>query len=170
MGDMEEIRNKVSESGLISLDLANYKPMQEIVGVDIADQLWQGLVLKEKDFRSWVKENDWSFYANKAVYIHCSADAIIPTWAFMLVSSHLNGVAYSYLVGNKEDIQKQIIITNIKNEPLSPFIDGKVIIKGCSDIPAADFSMVELVKHLQPVVKSIMYGEPCSTVPVFKRK
>ena len=167
---MSEIKYKITESGLISLDLAAYKPTQTILGIDIAEQLWQGLVLKEKDFRLWIKENDWTFYSGKAVYIHCSADAIIPTWAFMLVSSHLNGVSSSYLVGSKEDIQKQIIITNIKNEPLSPFIDGKVIIKGCSDIPAADFSMVELVKHLQPVVKSIMYGEPCSTVPVFKRK
>lgn len=167
---MEEIRNKVTESGLISLDLANYKPTQEIVGIDIADQLWQGLVLKEKDFRTWIKENDWSYYINKAVFIHCSADAIIPTWAFMLISTRLNDIAHSFVVGSKEDMQKQIIITNIKNESLDSFVDGKVIIKGCSDIPAADFSMVELVKHLQPVVKSILYGEPCSTVPVYKRK
>ena len=167
---MEEIRNKVTESGLISLDLAKYKPTINIVGIDISEQLWQGLALKEKDFRTWIKENDWSIYSEKAVYIHCSADAIIPTWAFMLISTRLNGIAHSYLVGTKEDIQKQLIVTNIKNEDLTPYMDGRIIVKGCSDIPCPDFSMVELIKLLQPVAKSIMYGEPCSTVPVFKRK
>ena len=166
---MEEIRNKVAESGLISLDLAKYKPTQDIVGIDVSEQLWQGLVLKEKDFRTWIKENDWTIYTNKAVYIHCSADAIIPTWAFMLISTRLNDIAHAYLVGTKEDIQKQLIVANIKNENLTPFIDGRIIVKGCSDIPCPDFSMVELIKLLQPVAKSIMYGEPCSTVPVFKK-
>lgn len=167
---MSDIVNRVAESGLISLDLAKYKPKQEIIGIDVTDQLWQGLVLKEKDFRVWIKENDWTFYSNKAVFIHCSADAIVPTWAFMLISSRLHGIAYSYLVGSKEDIQKQLIVENIQNEPLTPFENGRVIVKGCSDIPCADFAMVELIKHLQPVVKSLMYGEPCSTVPIYKRK
>ncbi len=167
---MEEIRNKVTESGLISLDLAKYKPTQDIIGIDISEQLWQGIVLKEKDFRIWIKENDWTIYKNKAVYIHCSVEAIIPTWAFMLISTQLNNIAHSYLVGSKEDIQKRLIMTNIKNEDLIPFKDGRIIVKGCSDIPCPDFSMVELIKILQPIAKSIMYGEPCSTVPVFKRK
>ena len=166
---MSEIKNKITESGLISLDLAAYKPTQTILGIDIAEQLWQGLVLKEKDFRLWIKENDWTFYSGKAVYIHCSADAIIPTWAYMLIASKLVTNAVLFLVGSKEDIQKQLITQNIKNEILAPFIDARVIIKGCSDIPCADFAMVELVKHLQPVLKSLMFGEPCSTVPIYKK-
>ena len=165
---MTEIKNKVAESGLISLDLAKFKPEQEIVGIDIAEQLWQGLALKEKDFRTWIKENDWTVYENKAVFIHCSADAIIPTWAFMLISSKINPFTTNYLVGSKEDIEKLIIVENIQKEDLTPYINGRVIVKGCSDIPCPDFSMVELTKHLQPVVKSLMFGEPCSTVPIYK--
>lgn len=167
---METIRNKVQESGLISMDLANYKPSFLIIEIDLAQQLWQGLVLKEKDFRSWIKENDWSAYQGKAVYIHCSADAIIPTWAFMLVASQLEGNSESYLVGSREDLLKKLIRAQIAKIDLSTLKDGKVIIKGCSDIPFPDFAMVTMIEHIQPVVKSIMYGEPCSTVPVFKRK
>ena len=167
---MTDIINRVTESGLISLDLADYKPTQTILGIDISEQLWQGLVLKEKDFRLWIKENNWEQYKDNAVYIHCSTDAIIPTWAFMLIASKLENNAALFLVGTKEDVQKQIIIQNIKNEALDPFIDNRVIVKGCSDIPCPDFAMVELLKHLQPVVKTLMYGEPCSTVPIYKRK
>ena len=167
---MTDIINRVTESGLISLDLADYKPKIDIEGIDISNQLWQGLVLKEKDFRQWIKENNWEQFKDKAVFIHCSTDAIIPTWAFMLIASKLENNASIFLVGSKEDLQKQIILQNIKNEDLKKFIDGRVIVKGCSDIPCPDFAMVELLKHLQPVVKSLMYGEPCSTVPIFKRK
>ena len=167
---MEKIRNKVAESGLISLDLAKYKSTQEIVGIDISEQLWQRLVLKEKDFRTWIKDNDWTFYTGKAVYIHCSSDAIIPTWAFMLVSSRLNGIAYNHLVGSKEELEKLLIVENIKKESLADYQDSRIIIKGCSDIASPDFAMVELMKHLQPVVKSLMFGEPCSTVPIYKKK
>ncbi len=167
---MEEIRNKVKESGLISMDLADYKPNLMVSEIDIAEQLWQGLILKEKDFRAWIKENDWQKYANQAVYIDCSADAIVPTWAYMLVASQLEGIAAFYLVGTKDELVKKMISANIKNIPLKHLQDGRVIIKGCSDIPFPDFAMVNMIEHLQPVVKSIMYGEPCSTVPVFKRK
>lgn len=167
---MTDIINRVTESGLISLDLADYKPKIDIEGIDISNQLWQGLVLKEKDFRQWIKENNWEQFKDKAVFIYCSTDAIIPTWAFMLIASKLENNASIFLVGSKEDVQKQIILQNIKNENLNNFIDGRVIVKGCSDIPCPNFAMVELLKHLQPVVKSLMYGEPCSTVPIFKRK
>lgn len=167
---MEEIINRVKDSGLISLDLAKFKPTIEIIGIDLAEQLWQGLVLKEKDFRNWIKENNWDQYKGTAVYIHCSADALIPTWAFMLVGSALEEKKVPVIVGQKIDLQKQLIKSAILNEPLESYIDGKVIVKGCSDIPAPDFSMVELIHHLQPVVSSIMYGEPCSTVPIYKRK
>ncbi|MFT6245506.1 MAG: hypothetical protein ACJA0U_001216 [Salibacteraceae bacterium] len=167
---MNEIVNKVVNSGLISIDLGNYKPNVAIEGIDITDQLWQGLVLKEKDFRIWIKENDWSKFENKAVYIHCSADAIVPTWAYMLIGSQLEQIGSDYIVGSKNDLEKNLILARIKEDDLEKFKEGRVIIKGCADIATPEYAMVELVRHLQPVVKSIMYGEPCSTVPVFKRK
>lgn len=166
---MDEIINRVQESGLISMDLADFKPQIPLVELDISDQLWQGLVLKEKDFRTWVKSNDWASYEGKAVYVHCKVDAIIPTWAFMLVGSSLMPFASDFVVGNKIDLEKKLILNRIQSEPLEKYMDGRMIIKGCADVADPAFAMTELVKHLQPVAKSIMYGEPCSTVPVFKR-
>lgn len=167
---MDEIVNRVQGSGLISMDLADFKPQVALVGVDISEQLWQGLVLREKDFRAWVKEHDWSAYQGKAVYVYCSADAIIPTWAYMLVGSSLLPYASNFVVGTQLDLEKLLILNRIKAEPIETYIDGRIIIKGCADVADPAYAMTELVKHLQPVVKSIMYGEPCSTVPVFKRK
>ena len=166
---MSEIVNRVQESGLIPMDLADFKPKVEIIEIDIANQLWQGLILKEKDFRSWIKENDWKRYTGKAVFIHCSADAIVPTWAYMLVSSQLVGLSPIFIVGSKIELEKELIKAEIAKIDLTEFIDGRIIIKGCSDIAAPEFAMSELLKFLQPVAKSIMYGEPCSTVPIFKR-
>jgi hypothetical protein len=168
---MEEIINKVAESGLIQMDLADYKPSKNnIVGIDLADQLWEGLVLREKDFRSFLVENDWSEFEDKYVFVHCSADAIVPTWAYMLVTSKLHGIARLVVVGSQVALEKEIIKGTIQQLGLAPFIDGRIIIKGCADITSPEYAMSLLVQHLQPVVKSIMYGEPCSTVPVYKRK
>ncbi|MEJ6583425.1 MAG: DUF2480 family protein [Crocinitomicaceae bacterium] len=167
---MDEIVNRVKESGLISMDLATFKPKAEIVSIDVADVLWQRLVLKEKDFRSWITSHDWTVYKNKAVYVHCSEDAIVPTWAYMLIGSQLGENTPDYIIGSKIDLEKRLIQKRIESEPLDAYIDGRIIIKGCADISSPEFAMSELVRHLQPVVKSIMYGEPCSTVPVYKRK
>ena len=168
---MEEIRNKVQESGLISMDLADFKPDSSLIlSLDIAEQLWQGLVLKEKDFREYIVSNDWSIYKSKYVFIHCSVDAILPTWAYMLVASKLLGVAKMALVGSREDLEKQMITLNILSLDVTNYIDGRIIIKGCSDITSPAFAMTTLIQKLQPIAKSIMYGEPCSTVPVYKRK
>lgn len=166
----DEIINRVKESGLISMDLANFKPNQQIHEIDISEQLWQGLVLKEKDFRAWIKEHDWASYTDHAVFIHCSTDAIIPTWAFMLIGSKLHENNADYIVGSRTDLEKSLILKRIQSEPLDEYKDGRIIIKGCSDIASPEFAMVELIRHLQPVAKSIMYGEPCSTVPVFKKR
>jgi hypothetical protein len=167
---MEGIVNKVQESGLISMDLAKYKPNLGIFEIDLSAQLWQGLVLKEKDFRLWIKENDWAKYQGKGVFVHCSADAIVPTWAYMLVASALTENAACYIIGSQDELTKKIIEKNIDALDLALYQDGRVIIKGCSDIPFPDFAMACLVEKLQPVTKSIMYGEPCSTVPIFKKK
>lgn len=167
---MTDIVNRVKESSLISLDLATFKPSMDIVSIDLADLLWQRLVLKEKDFRTWIKDHDWTVYQGKAVYIHCSEDAIVPTWAFMLIASKLQEQTDDYIIGSKDELEKELIRKNIIKQDISDFIDGIIIIKGCSDIHDPEYAMVELLRYIQPVAKSIMYGEPCSTVPVFKRK
>ena len=166
---MEEIRNKVKESGLIQLDLANYKPTVQMVGIDLAAQLWQGLVLKEKDFRDWIKKHHWAQYQGKAVYIFCSTDAIIPTWAFMLVTSALEKENVMSIVGNENDLSKSLIVHQMNQIDISELEQQRVIIKGCADIADPSFAMSYLVRFLQPHVKSIMYGEPCSTVPIYKK-
>jgi hypothetical protein len=167
---MEQIVNRVKESGLIAMDLADFKPKGDFLEIDVAEQLWQGLVLKEKDFRTWVKSNDWSKYEEKPVFVHCSVDAIVPTWAYMLIASQLQECKANYVVGSKEELQHYLLLKNIENLKLDDYVDGRIIIKGCADIARPEVAMVELVRKLQPVSKSIMYGEPCSTVPVFKRK
>lgn len=166
---MDEIRNKIKESNLISLDLADFKPnITNIVEFDIAPLLWQGLILKEKDYRAFIAEHDWSKYTGKDVYVHCSADAIVPTWAYMLVSVKLLPICHFSVVGNEIDLQKALILQKINEFDTSKYPDGRFIIKGCADIVCPEFAMVELTNKLQPTAKSIMYGEPCSTVPIYK--
>jgi hypothetical protein len=167
---MEEIVNKVKESGLIQMDLADFKPKKQLVTFDLKEALWQELILKEKDFRAYVKDFDFSVYEGKVVAIICSADAIIPTWAYMLVSTELSKRSIENYAQSVDFVAKMMIVAEIQKLNLEEFHDGRVIIKGCSDIHDPAFAMTELVKHLQPVVKSIMYGEPCSTVPVYKRR
>jgi hypothetical protein len=166
---VETIRNKVKESGLVQLDLADYKPRIALEGIDLSEQLWQGLVLKEKDFRDWIKNHDWGQYQNKAIYIFCSTDAIIPTWAYMLVTSALHKMGIESLVGLEKDLSKQLISKEIQKINLAEIENQRVIIKGCADISDPAYAMSFLVSFLQPHVKSIMYGEPCSTVPIYKQ-
>ncbi len=166
---MEEIVNKVKNSGLIQKDLAVYKPKMPFFEIDLSEQLWQGLILKEKDFRTWLKENDWSKYSNGAVWIHCSTDAILPAWAYMLVISKLTELDVPAVVGTKIDLEKMLIKKAIEREDLSEYEDAMMIVKGCSDIHSIEFAMSEFVAHFQKAAKSIMFGEPCSTVPVYKR-
>ena len=167
---MDEIVNKVKDSGLISLDLAKFKSAISIIEIDVKNLLWQELVLKEKDFRAWVKDHDWSQYNGKAVFIHCSVDAIVPTWAYMLIGSRLADQTKDFVIGSKIDLEKQLIVKSIQKEDITTYVDGRIIIKGCSDVSVPEFAMVELVRFLQPVAKSIMYGEPCSSVPVYKKR
>jgi Protein of unknown function (DUF2480) len=166
---VETIRNKVKESGLVQLDLADYKPRIALEGIDLSEQLWQGLVLKEKDFRNWIKNHDWAQYQNKAVYIYCSTDAIIPTWAYMLVTSALQKLNIENLVGLEKDLSKHLISREIQKINLPEVENQRIIIKGCADISDPAYAMSFLVSFLQPHVKSIMYGEPCSTVPIYKQ-
>ncbi|MBM3452641.1 MAG: DUF2480 family protein [Bacteroidetes bacterium] len=167
---MEEIRNKIKESGLVSIDLADYTPKLTIEVIDLSTQLWQGFVLKEKDFRQWIKENEWKQYEGKVVLITCSTEAIIPAWAYMLVGAALKDSAFFFSNTSIEELTKQLIIQEIEKTELSKITDARVIVKGCSKIPFPDFAMLELTKFLLPHVKSLMFGEPCSTVPIYKKK
>lgn len=167
---MEEIVNKVAQSGLISFDLEKYYPKGERALIDIKENLWQGIALKEKDFRSFIKENDWSAYQDKYVAVICSEDAIIPTWAYMLVTSALNEFAKKVVFGSLEDLENEILIEVINNIDISEFEDKRVIVKGCSNLPIPTNSYVKLTEKMLPVVKTLMFGEACSSVPLYKKK
>lgn len=170
MTGTNEIINRVAQSPLVSIDLEMYYPKGERVVYDMAQNLFQGLVLKEKDFRQFVKEHDWTFYKDKFVAITCSEEAIIPTWAYMLISSKMEPFASLVILGNAEDLEKALfskVLTKINPEE---YKDAKVVIKGCSKLPVPNAAYVELTAMLRPFVASIMFGEPCSTVPVYKAK
>ncbi|MFZ6025463.1 MAG: DUF2480 family protein [Bacteroidota bacterium] len=164
------IVNKVAESGLISFDLENYYPKEKRKLFDLKDYLFMGLILKEKDFRAALLQIDWNEYKDSGVAITCSADAIIPMWAYMLVASYLEPVAKTVLVGTEQDITNKLLLDNIEAIDATEFTDQRVVVKGCGDIAIPEAAYVAIIKKLRPVAKSIMYGEPCSTVPIFKKK
>jgi hypothetical protein len=167
----KEIINKVANSGLINLDLADYYPKGERVVYDIKQNLWQEFVLKEKDFRLFVKENDWLVYQDKYVALINSADAIVPSWAFMILTDALEPFAKEVVNGDLETMETVIFLNSMeKNLNPSDYKDQRVIIKGCGEIPIPDSAYVKAVNLLKPVVKSLMYGEACSAVPVFKKR
>lgn len=166
----EPFVNKVAESGLITIDLEKYYPKGEQVLFDLKDFLFMGMILKEKDFREALKNQDWENYKEKNVAVTCSADAVIPVWAYMLVASYLQPVAKEIVMGDMDELHKNIFLKNISAIDTSEFADKRIVIKGCGETPIADYVYLEITKLLRPVVKSIMYGEPCSTVPVYKKK
>lgn len=163
----EAIVNKVANSGLITIDLEKYLP-ENVLTFDLKDHLFMGLILKEKDFREALKNLSWLNYQDKYVAITCSADAIIPAWAYMLVITYLDGVAKDSYVGTAEEMQKHLFLKNIAAIDVNEFADQRIVVKGCGDVNIESFAYAEITKVLLPVVKSIMYGEPCSTVPVYK--
>ena len=166
----EVINNKVSESALVTLNLEEYFPTGEVVLFDMKDYLFMGLILKEKDFREALKTLDLIQYTNKLVAVTCSADAVIPIWAYMLVASYLQPIALELAFGTPEELTKQILLKNIAQIDVTDYTDKRVVIKGCGELPVGEAAYLEATKLLRPVAKSIMYGEPCSTVPIFKKK
>ena len=165
----KKIINKVAESGLITINLEDYYPKGERVLFDIKGILFQGLVLKEKDFREFLKDEDWSKYKDKYVAIICSADAIVPTWAHMLLTTHLEPYTKRVVFGDLEALDT-ILYNEILNKiDIESFRDSRIVIKGCGDLPVPIAAYVELTRLLRPIAISIMYGEPCSTVPLYKR-
>jgi hypothetical protein len=165
----DPIINKVAESGLITLNPEDYYPRGETAVFDLKDFLFMALILKEKDFREALKNLDWEQYRNKNVAITCTADAIIPVWAWMLAASYLQPVAKEIVMGDEKELHKTIFLKNLSKINVDEFADKKIVVKGCGETPIADFVYMEITKLLRPVAKSIMYGEPCSTVPVFKK-
>lgn len=164
------IVNKIAQSGIITIDLEDFLPQHEIIAFDIKPYLFKEMILKEKDFRASMKALDWSTYTNQCVAVFCSADAIIPMWAYMLIVTQLNEVNAQVYTGNVEEVQEQLFIEAIRHIPEGEYIDKRVVIKGCSDHPLPASAYVEISKKMLPLVASLMFGEPCSTVPVYKKK
>jgi len=162
--------NRVAESGLITLKPEEWIPKIQPVVFDIKDYLFMGQILKEKDFRESMKAHDWSQYQGKIICLFCSADAIIPSWAYMLIATSAATFASNIFFGNASQWRSSQLISFIKDMDITPYMDQMVIIKGCSDeFEIGPEIYVELTSRLVPVVKSLMFGEPCSTVPVYKR-
>ena len=162
--------NKVTESALLTINLEDYYPKENIVVFDLKDYLFMGLILKEKDFREALKNLSLEPFTGKLVTVTCSADAVIPMWAYMLASSYLQPVAGDVFFGNEEEVKKQLLLNNISGISTEEFTDKRIVIKGCGELPVGEAAYLQATKILRPVAKSIMYGEPCSTVPIFKRK
>lgn len=162
------IVNRVATSGLITFNLEEYYQPGERVVIDIKDRLFQGLVLKERDFRDFVQTHDWEQYKDKFVAITCSTDAIVPTWAYMLLATKLRPYAKFSFFGTPERLEEKLFEETLAGINWQDFKDKKVVIKGCSKVDVPVSIYLEAVRHLQPVVSSLMFGEPCSTVPLFK--
>ncbi len=167
---MEEvIVNKVANSGLINIDLEDYYIKGVRRQIDITEQLFMGQILKEKDFREWLKTNDWSTYSNAYVAVYCSADAIIPVWAYMLLAAQLEPYAKRIVFGDLETLESELYKEIIDSLDVSEYENQRVIIKGCGNLPVPRSAFVMLTNKLRPITKSIMYGEACSTVPIYKK-
>ena len=167
---MPEIENKIDKSGIIQFNFEDLKPSGKRMEFDMKDQLYQGLVLREKDFREFVKQYDWDSFNDAYVFMHCSADAIVPTWAYMLVASELQSRAKALVWGSQQNLEDELLIDEVNNLPENDFKDARVIVKGCSNNTISDKVYMALTLKLKPLVKNLMFGEACSAVPVFKRK
>lgn len=166
---MEDIVNRVANSSLITIDLEDYYPAGERTVLDIKDWLYEGLILKEKEFRNTLKNFDWQQFKNHHIALCCSSEAIIPAWAFLLIQTHLHGIAKTVVFGTLEILETVLYTTIIENLDVSVYKDKPVIVKGCSDKAVPQNAYLLLSKKLQVVARSIMYGEACSAVPLFKK-
>lgn len=165
---MDEIVNKVAESGLVQVDLEELFVPGERILFDLKSWLFEELILKEKDFREQLKNHDWLVYRDKFVALTCTVDAVIPTWAFMLVVTKMEPFAKKIVFGDLKKLEEEIFHEQILILDMKKFHDQRVVIKGCSKVAVPASAYIELTALLRPVVKSILYGEPCSTVPVYK--
>ncbi|ETN94170.1 DUF2480 family protein [Zhouia amylolytica] len=166
----DEIVNRVAQSKLVTINLEDFYPEGARIQIDVSDWLEQGFLLREKDFRTKAQEHEWEQYANKYVALYCSTDAIIPAWAYMLLTTYLSSYARKVVVGDLEMLESVLYQEQIAALDVSAYQDLPVIIKGCSDKPVPKNAYLFLIQKLQPIVKSMMYGEACSSVPLYKRK
>lgn len=164
------IKNRVTESSLITIDLSEFLPVEEPLFFDLTSYLFKGLILKEKEYRVSLSEINWSVYSNQTVLVYCSNDAIIPVWAYMLAAVHLGSVTQKIFFLTPDQWKENEMIKNILAISPDKYFDARVVIKGCGEEKIPDSAYFEITKVLLPVAKSILYGEPCSTVPVFKKK
>ncbi|MSP58145.1 MAG: hypothetical protein CK532_04055 [Flavobacteriales bacterium] len=162
--------NKVASSGLITLNLEDYYPSCDRKVIDIKDVLYMGRVLKEKDFREWAKNHDWEQYKEASVAITCSVDAIIPFWAYMIIVSNLSGIAIHAVFGDLNTLDAVLWHNALASLDIESYRNERVVVKGCGVMPVSAAAYAEITRLLVGVTKSIMYGEPCSTVPVYKSK
>lgn len=167
---MDEIINKVEQSGLITLNLEDYYDQSKRVFIDLKEHLYEGLILRERDFRAFVKNNDWSQYQDCNIAIDITSDAIVPAWAFMLVASAVSPFAKTVIKGSLEDLNKHLFTQALQTINLEELQNKFVIVKGCSNRPVPESTYVELCTLLQPIVKTLSYGEACSKVPLYKKK
>ncbi|MBX7108492.1 MAG: DUF2480 family protein [Chitinophagales bacterium] len=170
MESTEKLVNRVADSGLITLDLEEYFPQQPKEAFDLKDFLFMGLILKEKDYREALKSFDWGKYRGKNVAVFCSADAIIPVWAYMLAGVYLEPLANRFYFCSVEEMESKIYEETIAGLDVEVFKDQRVIIKGCSDKPVPVSAYLAITRKLRPVARSLMYGEACSNVPLYKQK
>ena len=166
----DEIVNRVATSQLITIDLEDFYPKGERVVFDIKNWLYHELILKETDFREHLKNHDWSQYQNHYVALTCSSDAITPSWAYMLIATYVSPFAKKVVVGNLATLETSIFQDIIYSIPVDEYLEKPIIIKGCSNKPIPETAYLQLIEKLQPIVKSIMFGEACSTVPLFKKQ
>ncbi|MBX3256581.1 MAG: DUF2480 family protein [Chitinophagaceae bacterium] len=162
------IVNKVAESGIVTINLEDFYPKQEIVVFDMKNYLFREMILKEKDFRETLKTTDWQQYRHKTIALTNTADAIIPMWAYMLVASYLEPYADSVVFGNEKQLVEHMMVQQINAIGEKEYEGKRIVIKGCGDIDIPEGAYIAITLKLRPVVKSLMYGEPCSTVPVYK--
>lgn len=168
--ESKSLVNRVAQSALQQIDLKEFFPNEAIEEFDLAEYLFKGLVLREKDFREALAAMDWEQFDGKVLAVHCSTDAIIPMWAYMLVAAYASPVVLDCFSGTKEAYINRRMTESISSAELSQYADGLILIKGCGDKPIPPSAYVEIVKRLRPIAKSVMFGEACSTVPVFKRR
>lgn len=168
--DQQEIINRVAQSGLIQINPSDFIPGGERISLDIKPWLFQEMILKEKDFRAHLKEHNWQQYQGKQVAVCCTADAIIPTWAYMLIAESLQSIASEIFFGTAESMLESLVIQNIRNTNFETFRNQRIVIKGCSDYKFSPAVYMLLTEKLKPLTKSILFGEPCSTVPVYKAR
>jgi len=164
------IENKIEKANIHQIDLIDFVEKAPIETFDLKEGLWQEMVVKEKEFRQFIKETDWSIFKNQLVGVYCSVEAIIPSWSYMLVATQLNQVGASVFYGNHKGVEEARFFQNLHQMDVKPLSGKRVMVKGCSNIPNPTRAYVELTNLLIPVVKTLMFGEPCSAVPVFKKR